>query len=212
MVASSGLPRTADGDAFRFRAGRVSLDLCSTVLWRHVQPAEQLRSPDDLTRWRSEAGLGDSRPPLTEADLAGARELREAIYRLVTARVDGARLPECDVAAVNAAARPPCRTPRLGLRGELRWEDGEPLTAALSAVARDAIDLIGGPQAARLRECAAPDCAFLFVDTSRSGGRRWCAATRCGNREHVRKHRSRPGAADGRSRGRDTASEPAGPG
>jgi predicted RNA-binding Zn ribbon-like protein len=209
-VASSGLPRTADGDAFRFRAGRVSLDLCSTLLWRHVQPVEQLRSPADLARWRSEAGLGHSRPALTEADLAEARGLREAIYRLVNTRIRGARLPARDVAAVNAAARHPCRTPRLGSGGELRWDEGEPFTAALSAVARDAIDLISGPQSGRVRECAAPDCAFLFVDTSRSGVRRWCAASRCGNREHVRKHRSRPDAADGR--GRDTAPEPAGPG
>jgi predicted RNA-binding Zn ribbon-like protein len=111
---------------------------------------------------------------------------------------------------VNAAARHPCRTPRLGPQGELRWDDGEPLTAALSAVARDAVELIGGPQAGRVRECAAPDCAFLFVDTSRSGGRRWCAASRCGNREHVRKHRSRPGRPD--RPGRDAAPEPASPG
>jgi predicted RNA-binding Zn ribbon-like protein len=192
-VASSGWPRTADGDAFRFRAGRVSLDLCSTVLWRRLRPVEQLRSPADLARWRSEAGLGDSRYPLTEADLAEARRLREAIYRLVTARIRSARLPARDVAVLNAAARWPCRTPRLSPQGELRWAYGEPLAAALSAVARDAIDLVGGPQADRLRECAAPDCAFFFFDTSRSGARRWCAASRCGNREHVRKHRSHPG-------------------
>jgi predicted RNA-binding Zn ribbon-like protein len=207
-VASGGLPRTADGDAFRFRAGRISLDLCSTVLWRHVQPTEQLRSPADLARWRSEAGLGQSRDPLTEVDLAEARRLREGIYRLVTARIRGARPPARDVAAVNAAARRPCRTPRLSAQGDLRWDDGEPLTAALSAVARDAIELIGGPQADRVRECAAPDCAFLFVDTSRSGARRWCAASRCGNREHVRKHRSRPGSEGSR---RDAAPEPASP-
>jgi predicted RNA-binding Zn ribbon-like protein len=206
-VASSGLPRTADGDAFRFRAGRVSLDLCSTVLWRHVQPVEQLRSPADLARWRSEAGLGHSRHALTEADLAEARRLREGIYRLVTARISGAPLRARDVAVVNAAVRYPCRMPRLSPQGELRWDDDEPLTAALSAVARDAIELIGGPQADRVRECAAPDCAFLFVDTSRSGARRWCAATRCGNREHVRKHRSHPGRPDGP--GRDAAPEPA---
>jgi predicted RNA-binding Zn ribbon-like protein len=206
-VSSSGLPRTADGDAFRFRGGRVSLDLCSTVLWRHVRPAEQLRSPSDLARWRSEAGLGRSRRALTEADLADARRLREAIYRLVSARIRGARLPALDVAAVNAAAARPCRTPRLSPRGELRWDDGEPLTAALSAVARDAIELITGPQSGRVRECAAPDCAFLFVDTSRSGVRRWCAASRCGNREHVRKHRSRQSQPDDLSH--DAAPEPA---
>ena len=209
MVAYSGLPRTADGDAFRFRASRVSLDLCSTVLWRHVRPVEQLRSPANLTRWRSEAGLGQSRHALTETDLAAARRLREAIYRLLNARIRGARLPARDVATVNAAARHPARTPRLGPRGELRWDQGEPLTAALSTVARDAIELITGPQAGRIRECAAPDCAFLFVDTSRSGVRRWCAANRCGNREHVRKHRSQPSPPDDRSH--DAAPQPASP-
>jgi predicted RNA-binding Zn ribbon-like protein len=204
------VPWTADGDAFRFRAGRVSLDLCSTVLWRHVRPVEQLRSPADLARWRSGAGLGHSRHALTEADLADARRLREAIYRLVTARIRGARLPARDVAAVNAAARHPGRTPRLGSRGELRWDDGEPLAAALSTVARDAIELIGGPQSGRVRECAAADCAFLFVDTSRSGVRRWCATNRCGNREHVRKHRSRPAPPDAACH--DAAPKPVGQG
>lgn len=207
-MGSSGPPRTADGDGFRFRAGRVSLDLCSTVLWRRTRPAEQLRSPADLARWRSEAGLGESTPALTPADLAGARSLREAVYRLVTARIRGARLPARDVAVVNAAARHPSRTPRLGQGGELAWDDGEPLTAALSAVARDAIELISGPWAGRIRECAAADCAFLFVDTSRPGSRRWCAMNRCGNREHVRKHRSRP-RLDRPERGTGQALEPA---
>ena len=205
-MTSAGLPRTADGDAFRFRAGRVSLDLCSTVLWRPVRPVEQLRSPSDLARWRFEAGLGRSRDPLTEADLAAARELREAIYRLVTVRIGGRRPPEHDLSTVNAAAGPPGRTPRLDPRGELRWADGEPLAAVLSDVARDAIELIGGPQAGRVRECTAPDCAFLFVDTSRSGARRWCAADRCGNREHVRKHRARPGPSDDPRKSEDPGS------
>jgi predicted RNA-binding Zn ribbon-like protein len=207
---SSGPPRTADGDGFRFRAGRISLDLCSTLLWRHSRPVEQLRSPADLARWRSDAGLGQSRPALTEADLADARGLREAVYRLVSAHIRGAPLPARDVAAVNAAAHHPSRTPRLGPQGELHWEDGEPLAAALSAVARDTIELITGPWAGRIRECAASDCAFLFVDTSRSGMRRWCAMNRCGNREHVRKHRSRPRPPDDPRQ--DAAGEPAGQG
>src|SRR5213080_1250253 len=97
---SSGPPRTADGDGFRFRARRVSLDLCATVLWRRIRPTEQLHSPADLARWRSDAGLGASEPALTAADLADARNLREAIYRLVTARIGGARLPARDVAIV----------------------------------------------------------------------------------------------------------------
>jgi predicted RNA-binding Zn ribbon-like protein len=182
---------TADGTEFRFRADRVSLDLCSTVLWRLSAPVELLRSPADLARWRAEAGLGTGRETPAEADLADARQLREAIYRVIGARVQDATLPRADVATVNAAARQPCLAPRLSASGELLSYGDEPFAAVLSSTARDAVELITGAWADRIRECEAPDCAFLFVDTSRPGNRRWCAMNRCGNREHVRGHRRR---------------------
>jgi predicted RNA-binding Zn ribbon-like protein len=37
--------------------------------------------------------------------------------------------------------------------------------------------------------CAAEDCAFLFVDASRPGTRRWCSMQRCGNLAKIRTHR-----------------------
>jgi predicted RNA-binding Zn ribbon-like protein len=66
---------------------------------------------------------------------------------------------------------------------------GGDATAALSTLARDAIDLFGGPLAGRVRECAADNCGLLFVDTSRPGRRRWCSMERCGNRAKVRAYR-----------------------
>jgi predicted RNA-binding Zn ribbon-like protein len=95
------------------------------------------------------------------------------------------------VTIVNAVAAQPALSPQLTRSGRVRWVADEPVPAALAAVARDGIDLLTGPTARRIRECAAPDCAFLFVDTSRPGTRRWCAMNRCGNRQHVRQHRSR---------------------
>ena len=184
-------PRTADGEAFRFRSGRLSLDLCSTLLWRHRAPTEQLRVPRDLAQWLREAGV---RPPLRavrDEDLHRARELREAIYGLVHDRLAGRALARSHVATLNALAARPDAAPRLTAGGEIGRRADDPAAAALSTVARDAIDLLAGPSAARVRECAAPDCAFLFLDTSRAGRRRWCAMDRCGNREHVRRHRSR---------------------
>jgi predicted RNA-binding Zn ribbon-like protein len=183
--------RTADGDAFRFRSGRLSLDLCSTVLWRHRAPSEQLRVPGDLVRWLREAGVEPARRAVSDQDLRRARELREAIYGLVHDRIAGRALAKRHLATVNALAARPDPVPRLTAEGEVGYGAGEPAAAALSRIARDAIDVLAGPSAARLRECAAPDCAFLFVDTSRAGRRRWCAMDRCGNREHVRKHRRR---------------------
>lgn len=183
--------RTGDGDAFRFRAGRLSLDLCSTLLWRYVAPIEQLREPADLVRWLREAGVRPVPTTLRAENLDAARALRESIYALAHDRIAGRTLSQAPVATLNAIAAVPAPAPALMADGQLAWAADEPASAALSRVARDAIELLTGSSVARLRECAAPDCAFLFLDTSRPGRRRWCASNRCGNRHHVREHRRR---------------------
>jgi predicted RNA-binding Zn ribbon-like protein len=43
----------------------------------------------------------------------------------------------------------------------------------------------------RVRNCANPDCPFWFLDTTRSGTRRWCSMTVCGNRLKARRHYQR---------------------
>lgn len=193
-----GVPRTADGDGFRFRAGRASLDLCSTVLWRHVEPVELLRGPDDVGRWFVGSGLWDRPYDVSLAEVRAVRQVREALYGLFLASIRGDRLPAATV--VNRWAAHPDPAPQLRAGGQVRWRIEEPVSAGLSAVARDGIDVLTGPLSARLRECAAPDCAFLFVDSSRPGTRRWCAHNRCGNREHVREHRARQSSTSRTSR------------
>ena len=101
-------PQTADGDAFRFRAGRLSLDLCSTLLWRYRAPTELLREPADLARWLSEAGVRPAPATVSDEALRTARLLRESIYALVHDRLAGRTLAQAHVATLNAtAARPP---------------------------------------------------------------------------------------------------------
>lgn len=128
------------------------------------------------------------------AELDDVRSLREAAYRLFRQRMVGGQLGASDVALVNRLAARAGRFPQLTQSGVVEWSATRPVEAALAAVAGDCIELMGGPEAGRLRECAAVDCAFLFVDTSRAGTRRWCAQNRCGNRQHVRIHRARHGA------------------
>lgn len=127
-------------------------------------------------------------------DLECARAVRESIYALAHDRIAGRPLSSHNAATLNAIAAHPDPAPALTADGQLAWAADAP-AAALSRVARDAIELLVGSSAARLRECAAPDCAFLFVDTSRPGRRRWCASDRCGNRQHVREHRRRQARA-----------------
>ncbi len=57
------------------------MDFCSTQLWRHGEPVEQLRLPRDVARWLTEAGLYSQVPVVTEGEFSLAGTLREAIYR-----------------------------------------------------------------------------------------------------------------------------------
>jgi predicted RNA-binding Zn ribbon-like protein len=185
------MPRSGDGDAFRYRAARLSLDLTSTLLWRRLDPIEQLREPADVARWLEGAGVRPVPAAVTEEGLGATRALREAIYRLAHARMAGTPPAADDLAVLNAAAAAPAPAPQLRGRGGVEWASDAPLAAGLAAVARDFIELVTGPFAGRIRECMAEDCAFLFVDVSRPGRRRWCAMNRCGNRHHVREFRAR---------------------
>jgi len=185
-------PPQGDDERFRFRASRLSLDFCATMVGRRKDVAEQLNTVDDLARWVELAGIA----PFARAggrvdDLRAARALREAMHRLFHARMAGAPFPLKDVALVNAAAAHPTPVPRLSADGRADWIATEAVQSALAAVARDAIELLTGPHAGRIRECASDDCSYIFLDTSRQARRRWCSIERCGNREHVRQHRSR---------------------
>jgi predicted RNA-binding Zn ribbon-like protein len=43
-------------------------------------------------------------------------------------------------------------------------------------------------QPERVRKCANPECVHWFLDTTRSGTRRWCTMSICGNRTKARRH------------------------
>jgi len=54
-----------------------------------------------------------------------------------------------------------------------------------------AADLLVGPQLQRVRQCANPACGWLFLDNSKSGNRRWCSMSACGNRAKAHRHYQR---------------------
>jgi predicted RNA-binding Zn ribbon-like protein len=182
---------------FHFEGGRRCLDLVATVGERWRRSFERLREPADLARWLVEAGLANREPPVRERQLSEARRLREAIYRV--AKLAGGGTPDrADLETINAAARRPPLMPRLEPDGEVTTSAEQPVEAALSTVARDAIDLFTGPYASRIRQCAADDCALMFVDTSRPGHRRWCSMEGCGNRAKTAAYRRRVRSKSGR--------------
>ncbi|MFP8904193.1 MULTISPECIES: CGNR zinc finger domain-containing protein [Streptomyces] len=185
-----------EGVPYRFDPGSLCLELLPTGGPGRYARHEVLHEPANLVVWAARSRL---RPApsieVTEAELAAARELRAALWRMAVDRAHGRAPRPQDVAAVNEAASHPPLPVRLrqdGGRGWAReWGPGATGAHLLSTVARDAVDLFGGPYAHRVRECASDDCRLVFVDTSRPGRRRWCSMERCGNRHKVRALRAR---------------------
>jgi predicted RNA-binding Zn ribbon-like protein len=177
---------------FTFVSGNLALDFAGTVKHRDTAPEDLLSSPMVLREWVAAAGLADSPPVVSEAGLARALEVREAVYRLALASVTGGRRSQNDVDVINAAAAATPVTVVLTPTGMRR--EG-PADAIVATLARAAVVLLGGPDAARIRECEDPPCTRLFVDASRAGSRRWCEMSGCGNRTKAAGFRARHSAS-----------------
>lgn len=178
-----------DESAFRLYYGATWLNFVVTRShrWRAEQ-IERLTSADRLAEWLDAVGLTPRRAP-TDAELAAAIELREALYELSRAAVDE-RVP--NTAAVRAVDRALRHDDSPSLRlvnGALTRSAPATATDALGRVARQAAEQLTGPDRVRLRACSDPTCAGVFVDET--GRRRWCADSSCGVRNRVRAHRER---------------------
>jgi len=174
-----------------FPCGTLALDFLGTLrARRNPVPAEKLGTPELLDDWFVESGMFDGAPGADEADLAAALELRESVYSLVEARIAGHGL-DVGGGAVDVLNRHAAQAPvvvQLGSDGTRRSG-----TAAhgLASVAREAVEILGGPDAALLRECGRPECTQVYLDRSRGHRREWCAMRTCGNRVKVSAYRSR---------------------
>ncbi|WP_024801538.1 ABATE domain-containing protein [Nocardia sp. BMG51109] len=177
---------------FTFVGGNLALDFAGTVAARTSDYRDRLVTPADLARWLVEADLLDTVPHCDDADLRRAVDVREATYRLALATMRHEPFDEADRTLVNEAARGdlPVVTLLPDTPDTLVRRTGT-VEAALAAIARSTIDLLGGPDRQRIKQCGRDGCTRLYIDTSRGGTRRWCEMARCGNRAKSAAFRAR---------------------
>jgi predicted RNA-binding Zn ribbon-like protein len=160
---------------------------------------DDLRTAADVDEWLDAVGVDRTGAHTTDGELAAARALRDAV-RLLAAYVTADDRPGAAAAAdqvaatldlVNATAAE-LPAPRLRLRdGRLEVgapEGPSPVATGLARVAEQAIALLGGEDATRLRACYAPGCVLYFVKTHPR--RAWCSVA-CGNRIRAARHYQR---------------------
>ena len=173
---------------FAPRTGRPALDLTNTRLGAR----DLLTTPDDLERWFVAAGLTDHAPKVTRPELESARMLRDGLRPALLAG-DG---PAVVVLAEGWLGRAPGRLRVEADTLQPRFDPSARTSCCLLVDAvLDALELVRD-QPGRVRECAAPHCAYVYLDTSRNRSRRWCSMEKCGARAkasaYYRRHRTGP--------------------
>jgi len=205
--------RTPAGYLFELSGGALCLDLANTVDERTSRrPIELLERYDDLLNWALQAGAitradaaalaaeASRQPEAAEAALVRARRLREAIFSICRATAGRRPVPSSALATLNRAVAGSLANRRILVRGRtfsLSWREGEhpDLDRVLWAAAAAAADLLTSPDLARVKVCPGSGCAWLFLDRSRNGTRRWCDMSVCGNRAKAQRHYARVSAA-----------------
>lgn len=189
------------------------LDFTHTLQERYsTQRLEQLRRYDDLVAWgiftqlltheeaRQLLREAQAHPEQADAALQRAIETRELLYRVFYAIAGDAHPDEQDMALLNAllaGAMPHTRLVREDGRYTWDWaSDKQEFDVMLWHVIRSAADLLTSEKLRDVRACAAEDCRWLFLDTSKNHTRRWCDMQTCGNQAKARRHYSRKKAPD----------------
>lgn len=162
---------------------------------------DSLASPGGLARFVREHGLTGLR--LGARDLAGLRELREALRAVCLAHTGGTVAPEQAEVLERRLSRAPLAV-RIGADGTATLVPGQGLTGLTALTARVAAGI--APASAdgtweRLKVCEAHDCLRAYYDRSPGGRRRWCRMDLCGARAKMRAYRARRAQGQGQGEG-----------
>jgi predicted RNA-binding Zn ribbon-like protein len=197
-----------DWSQFKLLGGSPCLDFVNTVEREENEYSEEwLNNYVDLIGWGEHTQLLTTQQAenlLSEAAMHpyGARNVferaiafREVIYRIFSAIAAKHPVSDDDLASFNRSL--------LETRSYLQimptaegfswtWVNCEDrLELILWKIVNSAGELLTSTELNRLRECAADDCSFLFVDLSRNNRRCWCDMEDCGNRFKAKRHYER---------------------
>jgi predicted RNA-binding Zn ribbon-like protein len=152
---------------------------------------DQLASPRALVGWLAERDLIAPAARATQADVAEAVGIREALRDLIGAQNE---LP-CDVDAATAVLDAAARNAGLAVRfadGGARVEPAaRGIRGALGRILAEVSEGMADGTWQRVKACRAGDCRWAFLDTAKNQSRAWCSMQSCGNREKVRAYRRR---------------------
>lgn len=190
---------------FDLSGGHLALDFANTISRRdsHDKTVEHLHNYSDLIAFARQSQVivadeaetlqrkAESQPRHAAQILRVSVALREATFRAFLNLAHEKSVATEDLQLIDASATDALQHRHLVRSdGSYEWQwDGEPvLERILWRIAEAAAALLTSSDLAKVRECEASDCYWLFLDNSRNRSRRWCTMSACGNREKARRH------------------------
>lgn len=201
------MPQSQSKSRFQFFGGNLSLDFTNTVDNRRAaKETDLLANYSDFLAWGAEAkvlpssqtaqlaALAERRPVQARAALRRALQVREAIYAIFSAIATRRVIPERSLKVLNSAvqqARAHARIVPANHGFVWGWTTSESLASLLWPLVMDAAELLTSGPLELVRECAAENCGWLFLDATKNHRRRWCDMKTCGNRDKARRYYQR---------------------
>jgi len=191
---------------YNTETGWLCLDFANTVEWHaSSQPVESIMNYSDLLEWSRQEGIisdvaadllkrkGEEKKAEAQSMVHEARELREAIYHILSDTVHQQPAKSTDMDILNRAVADMLSHSKLAPHDTgFTWEcdyETDRLDSILWPIIRSTVDLITTEALQRVGQCADEQgCGWLFWDSSRNRSRRWCDMRDCGNRAKVRRH------------------------
>jgi predicted RNA-binding Zn ribbon-like protein len=182
-------------------SGDLALDFLNTRKYLKGRTSDLISHPEALRVWLAGVCFQDDgtdsklSPPAERLLFDEAHRLRGAIRTALEAHVSGEPVPPSSLHALNHALEMSRFKTRLTHDGEkltlLRRDTAPASLAALSRIALAAGALLTEFDHRRIRQCRSDKCVVWFLDTSKSGRRRWCSMATCGNRAKAARHQQK---------------------
>jgi predicted RNA-binding Zn ribbon-like protein len=200
--------QTSRGFLFELSGGDIALDFVNTVDSRPTESAKELLpTSGELFSWSRQVGVlsrkqesylvknASRHPKEAERALKSAIALRECMFQVFSRITEDQEIPEDLLAKWNQYSHRSINQHELVQNKKgFAWQcktDVLNFDSMLWPVVHSAVKLLTGPNVSRIRRCAAANCDWLFLDTSKRGNRRWCDMTVCGNRAKAQRFYSR---------------------
>ena len=171
----------------------LALELLNTKRYLKGRTTDVIANPAQLHQWL--ARDTEPSPPVARLLFDQSRRLRDAIREAVEAHIRNEPVPPTSLYELNRALQVSRFTTQLS-QDEHRLslverDTATPAGAALSRIALSAATLLTEVDPRRIRQCLSDRCVLWFLDTSKSGRRRWCSMATCGNRAKAARHYQR---------------------